>query len=152
MINIAKRIKEVRKKLGFNTQREFSTELNIPTPTLQKYEQGKVTIPHTFLEILNKKLNVSIDWILTGQGEIFLPNEKELKIINGNNNNVVVGGGINKSFNNHSEEMEKSIIKDIVNTLNKVHDDNLLNYINSEIVALVNRIQTKEKYGSSFGG
>jgi transcriptional regulator with XRE-family HTH domain len=145
------RLEEVRNRLNL-TKKEFADRLDITANSYTNYIQGKRQLPSDIAIKISETFNISIDWLLTGKGKMFLIDEKELKIINGNNNNVVVGGGINKSFNTNNLEMEKSIIKEIVNTLNKVHDDNLLNYINSEITALINRIQTKEKYGSTFGG
>lgn len=78
------RIKKVRELLGFSTQEEFSTALEVPNRTYQSYEQGKVkAIPHTFLEKLNKQYLVSLDWLLTGNGVTFEePNNQEIKTSN----------------------------------------------------------------------
>jgi len=155
MIDISVRIKEIRKKLGFNTQKDFAKKIKIPVGTLQTYEQGRVNIPHTFLEILKNEFSVNTNWLLTGDGEIFNNSQTVEKIITGNNNNVNVGGNFNieKSFNAQKEiELEETALRDIVNKLKNVHDNSLLNYIDDEITALISRIKVKEKYGSSFGG
>jgi len=155
MYNISDRLKHLRKEIGFNNQAEFSEVVNIPLSTLQRYEQGKMKMPHTFLEILSKNFNVNVNWLLTGDGEIFNNSQAVEKIITGNNNNVNVGGSFNieKSFNAQKEiELEETVLRDIVNKLKNVHDNSLLNYIDDEITALISRIKVKEKYGSSFGG
>ena len=59
MYNISDRLKHLRKEIGFNNQAEFSEVVNIPLSTLQRYEQGKMKMPHTFLEILSKNFKLT---------------------------------------------------------------------------------------------
>jgi transcriptional regulator with XRE-family HTH domain len=74
---IYKRIKHVREALNFSSQKDFSEALSMPNRTYQSYEQAKVKdIPHTFLEKLNLRYNVSIEWLITGEGEMFLRKNK----------------------------------------------------------------------------
>ncbi|WP_428024870.1 helix-turn-helix domain-containing protein [Arcobacter sp.] len=74
---IYKRIKQVREALSFSSQKDFSEDLNMPIRTYQSYEQAKVKdIPHTFLEKLNLKYNISLEWLITGEGEMFLKKNK----------------------------------------------------------------------------
>ncbi|WP_428028646.1 helix-turn-helix domain-containing protein [Arcobacter sp.] len=77
IILIYKRIKQVREALSFSSQKDFSEDLNMPIRTYQSYEQAKVKdIPHTFLEKLNLKYNISLEWLITGEGEMFLKKNK----------------------------------------------------------------------------
>ena len=81
-ILIFDRIKLVREALNYTSQEDFSKVLNIPNRTYQSYEQGQVkNIPHSFLLKLNEQYNVSIEWVLTGKGEIF---KSDTQIIDNN--------------------------------------------------------------------
>ncbi|WP_419777779.1 helix-turn-helix domain-containing protein [Malaciobacter marinus] len=69
---IFERIRRVRENLGYSSQEEFALTLNMSKRTYQTYEQGTVkSIPHTFLCLLNEQYNVSLIWIMTGNGEMF---------------------------------------------------------------------------------
>jgi len=158
MIDISKRIKEARKKLGFSNQQKFADKLEVSLSTLQNYEQGKINIPHTFLEKLNLDFNINMNWLLTGKGEVFLDSDDDIErlknIVKGDNNAVIKGKHKNNIIilnNGSNPNLEKSILNDIIEKLSNVHDDTLLNYIDSEITSLIQRIQMKEMYGSTFG-
>jgi len=68
---ISTRIKSLRCALNLN-QSAFAREINIPRTTLIGYESG-ASLPSEMLTILNKKFNVNIHWLLTGEGDMFLP-------------------------------------------------------------------------------
>ena len=81
---IFNRIKEIREKLGFVRQDDFSKALGIAFRTYQTYEQGQVkVIPHTLIEKLNKQYNVSLTWLITGEGTMF--NEEQSSSNKSNN-------------------------------------------------------------------
>ncbi|GHV59795.1 hypothetical protein FACS1894103_3930 [Campylobacterota bacterium] len=70
------RLRSLRKALGFHSIQEFAAELDIPFQTLTNYEQAKTPkIPHTFLLLLATKCQVSIDWLLLGQGAMKRENQ-----------------------------------------------------------------------------
>lgn len=71
MLTIGERIKNFRESKNINSQKEFGEILDIPFRTIQSYEQNKVSIPHTFFLKLADQFNISIDWLLTGQGMMF---------------------------------------------------------------------------------
>ncbi len=85
---IEDRLKAIRKKSKLN-QRNFAKKLSTSYGTLQTYEQGKVKVPHPFLEILIKIFKININWLLTGQGEMFI-NDNEIKIENNNSSNEAI--------------------------------------------------------------
>jgi transcriptional regulator with XRE-family HTH domain len=150
MIN--EKLKLIRKELQLN-QKEFSQRLDIPIRTYQEYEKGNMKIPHTFLESLSEQFKINANWILTGQGEMFIVTPNNQKSINGNNIVISENQQGNIIFNELSDQKkEKSILSNIMSKLNNIHDDRLLNYIDTEITALVERIQVKKEYGSTFGG
>jgi transcriptional regulator with XRE-family HTH domain len=76
MDNFASRFKDLRGKLGFS-QRKFAEKLGIPSTAISKYEQELIK---PSAELLTKIgfLGVNINWLLTGEGEMFTrPQEGE---------------------------------------------------------------------------
>lgn len=73
---IANRLREVRENLGFS-QGEFAEKLEIKQQLLSKYETGRLDISNTIKVRLHVDFNVSIDWLLTGNGNIFINNSNE---------------------------------------------------------------------------
>lgn len=54
------------------TPNSLSKELNVTQPTIKKLEKGE-TLPNAKVLIpLLERFNVNINWLLSGQGEIFL--------------------------------------------------------------------------------
>jgi len=76
------RIEEIRNSKGL-TKKNFAHMLEITEQSYTNYSKGKRTIP-TDLSIKIKKLfNVSIDWLLTGEGTFFLKTDSTKdKILN----------------------------------------------------------------------
>jgi transcriptional regulator with XRE-family HTH domain len=101
-----KRLKEMRKKLGFKSREKFAEALEMPFSTLRSYEQGKVeNISYFFLKKINEQYNVSLDWLLTGEGEMLL-NEQKSESVNKNfsGNQIVTGGNnITNTINNGTD-------------------------------------------------
>lgn len=64
---LGRRLRELR---GFDlTQEEFAKELGISQSQLSKYERGIGAPPADVLFFVKKRFRVSIDWLLTGEGE-----------------------------------------------------------------------------------
>ena len=64
---LGKRLRELR---GFDsTQEEFAKELGVSQSQLSKYERGVAAPPAEVLLFVRKHFRVSIDWLLTGEGE-----------------------------------------------------------------------------------
>ena len=65
--SLGRRLRELR---GFDlTQEEFAKELGISQSQLSKYERGVAAPPADILFLVKQRFRVSIDWLLTGQGE-----------------------------------------------------------------------------------
>ena len=79
LTEIGERIKKVRKELGL-TQEDMAKKLGISRESIVKYERGDIMPSQKFLKLLKYELEVNPNWILTGEGEMFLNDEKE-KII-----------------------------------------------------------------------
>lgn len=74
------RLIELRKALGFKSQKDFASELDMPTRTLQAYEQGtSPIIPSTLIQKLMEKFDVSAEWLLMGHGDMFAKNNFIIK-------------------------------------------------------------------------
>ena len=54
------------------TSGEMAEKLNIPVRTIGCYERGEVLPSAKFLVLLYEKLGININWLLTGNGSIFL--------------------------------------------------------------------------------
>lgn len=64
---LGRRLRELR---GFDlTQDEFAKELGISQSQLSKYERGAAAPPADILFFVKKRFRVSVDWLLTGEGE-----------------------------------------------------------------------------------
>jgi len=66
---IGKRLKAVRAINGL-TQHEFSRLINTAVPTCSNYELGKSELPLSIAMMINAKMNISIPWLITGEGEM----------------------------------------------------------------------------------
>lgn len=63
---LGKRLRELR---GFDlTQEEMAKELKISQSQLSKYERGVSAPTADVLFFMKKRFDVSIDWLLTGEG------------------------------------------------------------------------------------
>ncbi|MCI6057055.1 helix-turn-helix domain-containing protein [Anaerotignum sp.] len=66
------RIKELRKTLNL-TQNDFGKEIGITGATVSDIERGKLSLTDRNVSLICEKYNVNKDWILYGNGEMFLP-------------------------------------------------------------------------------
>ena len=63
------------KKLRFELKmsaRELSEKIGVSTGSIQNYEAGKREPNYNFMQILCQKLNVNLNWFVTGNGEMFI--------------------------------------------------------------------------------
>jgi len=64
---LGRRLRELR---GFEvTQEQFAKELGVSQSQLSKYERGIAGPPADVLFLVKRRFGVSIDWLLTGEGE-----------------------------------------------------------------------------------
>lgn len=70
------RFKMIRNTLGL-TQKEFGKALNKTYIMIQNYEKGRRNITDGILLNLKEKFNVNIDWMRTGEGSMFLSDDKK---------------------------------------------------------------------------
>ncbi len=73
---IGNRLKILIKSLGLNLK-EFSRKTGIPYPTLQDYLANKRVPGGENLQKISMQLNVNLNWLLTGEGEMFISKAKK---------------------------------------------------------------------------
>jgi transcriptional regulator with XRE-family HTH domain len=70
-MGLGERLRTVRERLGM-TQKEFAKFLNVGIATVQRYEREERIPSGEFLKLLLDKCNVNINWLLTGEGSMFV--------------------------------------------------------------------------------
>lgn len=75
-MQIYQRFKEVRKSLNM-TQTAFGNQLGKGLRAIQHYEAGERSIDNSIILLLQEKFNVNTDWLINGNGSMFLDEKKE---------------------------------------------------------------------------
>ena len=78
-MTIGKRIKELKAVLKI-TSLELAKKLDIPARTIGSYERDEAQPGPKFLNALIVKFGVNINWLLTGEGNMFISKKTELDI------------------------------------------------------------------------
>ncbi|NIM14737.1 MAG: helix-turn-helix domain-containing protein [Candidatus Aminicenantes bacterium] len=76
----AERLKQFRKAIGLS-QEKFSNGLGISKSAYVRYESGKREVPSRMMRIMFEKFNLSIGWLLFGEGGMFSPEDTETRHI-----------------------------------------------------------------------
>lgn len=74
------RIKEIR-KINNLTQADFANVLGTSTPYISEIEANKYIPGGEFFHSLNQIYKVNINWLLTGEGDIFISEDENKKLI-----------------------------------------------------------------------
>jgi transcriptional regulator with XRE-family HTH domain len=74
--NICQRVINLREYLGLK-QSTFAAKLGIKRPTLAGYEKGTFPPSAEFLLKIREIHNVNIDWVLSGEGDMFLSSQEK---------------------------------------------------------------------------
>lgn len=69
------RLKELRKTLKLS-QQEFADKIGIKRGTIANYEIGRNEPIDAVISLICEKFNVSEEWLRTGEGEMFPPQDK----------------------------------------------------------------------------
>lgn len=72
---VSLRLKELRDSLGYS-QKKMGDLLNIAQTTYANYESGKANIPDELKIKLLKQLNLNMNWLLSGYGQMFISDNK----------------------------------------------------------------------------
>lgn len=73
------RLKQVRTKLHYS-QQKMATILGVELNTYRGYEYKTKNFPDDFLKALLVKLQVNINWLLLGCGDMFITGKSETSI------------------------------------------------------------------------
>lgn len=71
MSTIGKRLKLIRKHKGM-TQKQLAEMLKVTENYIYRLENDKRNIQENTIEILKLNLNINKDWLMTGNGEMFI--------------------------------------------------------------------------------
>lgn len=69
---IGARLRAIREKLALK-QGQFAGKLGVVRSTCSRAERGESFLPMEAMQELAKYLNASLNWLILGQGEMFLP-------------------------------------------------------------------------------
>ncbi|CDC28324.1 MAG: helix-turn-helix transcriptional regulator [Anaerotignum sp.] len=67
-----KRLKKLRKELHM-TQKDFGKKIGLTNAAISDIEKGKTGLTERNQNLICEKLNVNKEWLLYGNGEMFLP-------------------------------------------------------------------------------
>ena len=108
-------LETLRESLKFN-KKEFANELGVTQNSYGRYASGEREIPAGISKFIRNKYGVSIDWLLTGNGKMYL-SESEMLL-----NDISI---IEKAFNNSIDPM---LLDKISRSENMQELINLLDY------------------------
>ena len=74
---IGKRLNQLRKTLNI-TQEKFSTQFAVSYRAYTSYERGERKPSFELLNVLYKNFNVNLNWLISGEGEMFNVPQKDL--------------------------------------------------------------------------
>lgn len=103
---IGERIAKARKNAGYSDQKAFAKAIEVGARTLADYETNNSEPKATTLRLIAENCNISIDWLLTGKGEMLLHDKDKSLHILGNDN--VTLNGQNNSIDNSFSSKKKS--------------------------------------------
>lgn len=73
------RIKKLRKTLDL-TQQEFADKIGVKQNTVAQYEMGRNIPIDSVIFLICREFNVSEEWLRTGDGDMFLPADRNADI------------------------------------------------------------------------
>lgn len=68
-------LKRIRKELDISAQK-MADKLGVSQGSIAQYESGKREPNYNFISRLNEIYNVNLNWFVSGQGEMFLGQDK----------------------------------------------------------------------------
>lgn len=72
---LGQRLTKVREAIGFPHRKAFAEEIGINAETLGGYERGDSEPDIAFLSTYKQRYSVNLDWLITGDGEMFSPKD-----------------------------------------------------------------------------
>lgn len=75
LIMYSENLKKIRLELKISAQK-FADSLNVSRGSIVQYETGKRKPSYEFIEALHNVYNVNLNWFVSGQGEMFIGQDK----------------------------------------------------------------------------
>lgn len=139
------RIRAIRKAVGVS-QTEFGRRIGVSLGVIKNYEQGKTTLTSPCFELLCSTYKVNPDWLLTGEGEMFVDNA--IGILNELQEEFHLSSTEVQLLETYLE-MDESDRQAFTNFLNNLASKNNLDTHGSGIVVLHKDTDKKKKYTPS---
>ncbi|QYO65525.1 helix-turn-helix domain-containing protein [Leptolyngbya sp. 7M] len=64
-------VMRLKRAFGFGTMADIARRIDVPHATVRNYFQGRLPAPEVLIKIADET-NVSLNWLLTGRGEMFI--------------------------------------------------------------------------------
>lgn len=81
MDTTGERIKHLRKTILNKTQKEFGSTFGLKSNSISDIENGKNNPTEQTIKAICREFNVSEKWLRSGEGEPFLPEDRETEIL-----------------------------------------------------------------------
>lgn len=111
--NMGGRIRQLRKALGF-TQDTFAGILKVSKPAYVRYEYGERFPPLHVIRFLYKKYRVDSNWVVTGEGEMFVKEVEEEDEEVSPFVKIFKGGKIPPKYDELAELMQIPAIEEVI--------------------------------------
>jgi len=79
MDEVNKRIKQIRAVLRIS-QREFASQIFLGQSSFGEIETGVRRVNDRIIQLISTRFNINMDWIKTGEGEMFRADEASLNL------------------------------------------------------------------------
>ncbi len=111
MSSIGERIKKIRIEFKLN-QKEFADKLETSQKSISEYERNITSINEKIIANLIKIFKIDSNWLIAGQGEMFI-NDNKIKKIESNN----ISENIMEDFKTLDIKNQKAIYLEILTKL-----------------------------------
>lgn len=111
------RIKTVRKDVGMS-QNEFAEHLGVTRSVISNLELNRLAKPEqktSLIKLISREFNVNEDWLLTGEGEMYIVSEQDEKL-------AEAFAEISLSENEKLKEIVQNLTKLDDKTIDKIND------------------------------
>ena len=111
------RIKTVRKDVGMS-QNEFAEHLGVTRSVISNLELNRLAKPEqktSLIKLISREFNVNEDWLLTGEGEMYIVSEQDKKL-------AEAFAEISLSENEKLKEIVQNLTKLDDKTIDKIND------------------------------
>jgi transcriptional regulator with XRE-family HTH domain len=151
---LSDRLRELRKKLNL-TQKEFGEKIDIKTSSYSDIENGRRNLTERNMTSICREFNVNEQWLRTGEGEMFVEDDKALLEKYANKYNfsdldkaaLKLFSELSPEDRNIAEEFLLRLVNGVMNNKD-LYERYKSHYENKDSNIITNK---SEKYSSEFG-